>query len=50
MQNDNMTQAIEDCDDYTCPCCGGTYTGDDWREVGGELICPDCADKKAENE
>ena len=43
--NDNMTQPIEECDDYTCKCCGGTYTGKDWREMGCELVCPDCAEK-----
>ncbi len=44
--NDGMTQPIEECDDYSCPGCGGTYTGSDWREVGGELVCPDCAEKE----
>jgi rubredoxin len=45
MSNDNITQPIEECDDYICDCCGNVYTGTDWREVDGELICPDCMDK-----
>lgn len=40
------TQPIEESDDYTCPDCGGTYSGDDWRERRRNgvivLICPTC--------
>lgn len=48
MNNDNLTQPIEECDDYRCERCQGIYTGSDWREVSGHLICPDCADKDDE--